>query len=325
MRLSRRDLLHFGIAAATLPLMPLAARAQPYPTRPLRFIVGYPPGGGADASARIIAQWLAERLGQPMIVENRPGAGMNISFQAAANAPADGYTLVLLGPAAAINPTLYSTLPFNVLRDISSVAGIGDFAMAMVANPSLPAGTVAELIAYAKANPGKISMASFGTGSVAHVACELFKMMAGVDLLHVPYRGSAPMLVDLLANRVQVAFDVVTGSIGHIRSGALRALAMAGSARFDGLPDVPTVAETLPGYDASVWAGIGVPSGTPRAIVEQLNREINTALADPGVKARLADVGVRPRTATPAEFDAFMAAETEKWGRVVKFSGAKVE
>ena len=323
MKLSRRHVLH--LAAAALPAGSRSARAQAYPARPLRWIVGFPPGGGADSVARIMGQWLSERLGQPVIIENRPGGGTNISVQAVVNAPPDGYTLLFFGSSAAINATFYATLPFNLVRDIAPVAGLADFPLALVANPSVPAQTVAAFIAHAKANPGRISMGSFGTGTVSHVAGELFKMMAGVDLVHVPYRGGAPLVVDLLSGQVQVGFDVLTTSLPHIRSGALRALAMAGGTRFGALPDVPTVGEFVPGYEASVWAGVGVPKATPPEIVERLNREINAGLANPTIKARLADVATTPKSLTAAEFGAHVAAEIEKWGRVVKFAGMRAE
>src|SRR5262245_37635782 len=325
MTLARRRLLQLAAAAAALPAASPFARAQAWPSRPLRFIVGYPPGGGADNAARIMGAWLAERLGQPVVIENRPGGGTNISVQAVVNAPPDGYTLLFLPSSAAINVSFYAPLPYDLLRDIVPVAAIGDFPMVLAAHPSLPARTVAELIAYAKANPGKINMGSFGTGTVSHVAGELLKMMAGVNLLHVPYRGGAPLTVDLLTGQVQVAFDVLTTPLPHIRAGTLRALAMTGGARVDALPDVPTVAETVPGYEASVWAGLAVPKGTPAEIVERLNREVNAGLADPAVKGRLLDGAIAPKTLTTAAFGALVAAEVEKWAKVVKFAGAKPE
>src|SRR5262245_37984139 len=324
MTLARRRLLQLA-AAAALPAASPFARAQAWPSRPLRLVVGYPPGGGADNAARIMGAWLAERLGQPVVIENRPGGGTNISVQAVVNAPPDGYTLLFLPSSAAINVSFYAPLPYDLLRDIVPVAAIGDFPMVLAAHPSLPAKTVAELIAYAKANPGKINMGSFGTGTVSHVAGELFKMMAGVNLLHVPYRGGAPLTVDLLTGQVQVAFDVLTTPLPHIRAGTLRALAMTGGARVDALPDVPTVAETVPGYEASVWAGLAVPKGTPAEIVERLNREVNAGLADPAVKGRLLDGAIAPKTLTTAAFGALVAAEVEKWAKVVKFAGAKPE
>jgi tripartite-type tricarboxylate transporter receptor subunit TctC len=270
-----------------------------------------------------MAPWLSERLGQPVIVENKPGASSNISIQAVVNSPPDGYTLLFVGASATVNATLFNALPFDLLRDIAPVSGLIDFPLVMVVNPSLPARSVAELIAHAKANPGKISFGSFGTGSTAHVAGELLKMMTGISMIHVPYRGGAAMVADLIGGQIQVAFDVLTGSLAHIRSGALRALAVASKTRSDMLPDVPTIGETVPLYVANSWCGIGVPRGTPGDIIERLNREINAGLRDPNVKARLAQVATTPIFFTPAEFGAYMAAETEKWGKVVRTSGAK--
>ncbi len=323
MKLPRRQFLHLAGVAAALPAVSRLATAQAYPAQPLRWIVGFTPGGGADTVSRIMAQWLSERLGQPVVIENKPGASTNISVQAVVNSPPDGYTLLFIAASAAVNMTLFDTLPFNLLRDIAPVSGLIDFPFVLVVNPSVPARTVAEFIAYAKANPGKISMASFGAGSTSHVAGELFKTMTGVDLTHVPYRGSAPALIDVISGRVQVMFDVMTSSLPHIRSGALRALAMAGKTRFGALPDVPTVGDTVPGFEANSWCGVGVPKGTPPEIIERLNREINAGLANPTVKARLAEVATTPIFFTPAEFGAYLAAETEKWGKVVKLSGIK--
>jgi tripartite-type tricarboxylate transporter receptor subunit TctC len=323
MNLPRRRFLGLTAAAAALSAASRVATAQTYPARPLRWIVGFPPGGGADIVSRIMAPWLSERLGQPVIVENKPGASSNISIQAVVNSPPDGYTLLFVGASATVNATLFNALPFDLLRDIAPVSGLIDFPLVMVVNPSLPARSVAELIAHAKANPGKISFGSFGTGSTAHVAGELLKMMTGISMIHVPYRGGAAMVADLIGGQIQVAFDVLTGSLAHIRSGALRALAVAGKTRSDMLPDVPTIGETVPLYVANSWCGIGVPRGTPGDIIERLNREINAGLRDPNVKARLAQVATTPIFFTPAEFAAYMAAETEKWGKVVRTSGAK--
>jgi tripartite-type tricarboxylate transporter receptor subunit TctC len=317
-KLPRRKFLYLAAGAAALPALPRIAWAQVYPTRPLRWIVGFPPGGGADIVSRIMAQWLAERLGQPVVVENRPGASSNISVQAVVQSPPDGYTLLFVAASAAVNVSLFESLPFNLVRDIAPVSGLIDFPLVMIANPSLPAKNVGELIALAKANPGKISFGSFGTGSTAHVAGELFKTMAGVDMIHVPYRGGAAMNVDLIAGQVQVGFDVLTGPLAHIRSGALRALATAAKTRSDLLPDVPTIGETVAGYVANSWCGIGVSRGTPPEIIERLNREINSGLANPVIKARLAEVATTPIFYTPAEFGAYIAAETEKWSKVVR-------
>jgi len=291
----------------------------------LRWIVGFPPGGGADIVSRIMAPWLAERLGQPVVVENKPGASSNISVQAVVNSPPDGYTLLFVPASAAVNVSLFDTLPFNLTRDIAPVSGLIDFPLVMIVNPAVPARTVSELIAYAKANPGKISIGSFGTGSTSHVTGELFKMMTGVSMIHVPYRGGAPMIADLIGGQVQVAFDVLTGALAHIQSGGVRLLAVAGKTRYDGLPDVPTIGETVPGFEANSWCGVGVPRGTPPEIIERLNREINAGLADPSVKAQLAKVATTPIFFTPAEFGAYVAAEIEKWGKVIKVAGVKPE
>ncbi len=323
MTLPRRRFLQLAAAAAVLPVVPRIASAQAYPSRPLRWVVGFPPGGGGDIVSRIMAAWLAERIGQPVIVENKPGASSNISIQAVVNSPADGYTLLFVPASAAVNVSLFDNLSFSLLRDIAPVSGLIDFPLVMVANPAFPARTVAELIAYAKANPGRISVGSFGAGSTSHVSGELLKMMTGTNMIHVPYRGGAPMVADLIGGQVQVAIDVLTGSLAHIRSGALRALAMAGKTRSDVLPDVPTIGETVAGYEANSWCGLGVPKGTPPEIIERLNREINAGLTNPAVKARLAAVATTPIIYTPAEFGAYMASEVDKWGKVVKLAGVK--
>jgi len=325
MNIPRRRLLKLAAAAAAAPVLVKPAAALDYPARPLRWILGYPPGGAADIVARIVGQWLTERLGQSVIIENKSGAGTNIAAQAVVSAPPDGYTLLWVSPANAINATLYETLPFNFLRDTVPVAGLVRFALVMEVNPKVPAATVAEFIAYARANPGKLSMASFGVGTSSHLAGELFKTMTGVDMVHVPYRGSAPAGTDLIGGRTQVMFDNLTSSLPQIQTGALRVLAVTTEARSDLLPGVPTVAETLPGFEASGWAGIAAPRGTPSEIIDRLHREVAAGLANPNVRARLADVGSTLMAMTPVEFGAFVAAETEKWGKVVKTSGAKAE
>jgi tripartite-type tricarboxylate transporter receptor subunit TctC len=325
MKLPRRQFLRLAGAVAVLPAVSHRAGAQAYPARPLRWVVGFPPGGGADIVSRIMAPWLSERLGQPVVIENKPGASSNISIQAVVNSPPDGYTLLFVPASAAVNVTLFDQLPFNLLHDIAPVSGLIDFPLVMVANPAVPATTIAELIAYAKANPGKVSLASFGTGSTSHVAGELFKQMAGVSMIHVPYRGGAPMVTDLISGQVQVGIDVLTGSLAHIRAGTLRIIAVAGKNRSEALPDVPTIGDTVAGYEANSWCGLGVPRGTPTEIIERLNREINAGLANPAVRARLAEVATTPIVFTPAQFGAYMAAEVEKWGKVVRLSGIRPE
>ncbi len=280
-RPSRRRFLRWAAAAAATPAVSRVAAAQSWPSQPLRWVVGFPPGGSGDIVARIMAAWLAERLGQPVVIENKPGASTNISIQTVVNAPADGNTLLFIAASAALNVSLFDNLPFNLQRDIAPVAGLIDFPLVMLTHPSLPAKTVPELIAHAKANPGKISIASFGTGTTSHVAGELFKMTAGIDMTHIPYRGGAPMMTDLIGGQVQVAFDVLTGALSHIKSGDVRALAMAGATRYEGLPDVPTIGETMPLFVANSWCGIGVPRGTPPEIIARLNREIDAGLKDP--------------------------------------------
>jgi tripartite-type tricarboxylate transporter receptor subunit TctC len=311
-----------GTATIILAAEKLAS-AQTYPSRPIRMIVGFAAGGPTDITARLIGQWLSERLGQQCIIENRPGAGSNIAAEAVVNAPADGYTLLILGATNAINATLYEKLNFNFIRDIAPVAGLIRVPLVMEVHPSVPAKSVPEFIAYAKANPGKINMGSGGNGTTLHVSGELFKLMAGLDMVHVPYRGAAPMLVDLMGGQVQVAFDPMPSSIEYIRAGKLRPLAVTTAQRSLTLSDLPTVGDFVPGYEASSWYGVGAPRGTPADIIKRLNREINAGLADAKVKARLNDLGGMPLAGSAAAFGQFIADETEKWAKVVKFSGAK--
>jgi tripartite-type tricarboxylate transporter receptor subunit TctC len=299
--------------------------AQAYPSRPVRVIVPFAPAGTTDILARLIGQWLSERLGQQFVIDNRPGSGGNLGTEAVVRAPADGYTLLLVGGWNAINATLYDKLNFNFLRDIMPVASIGGAPYVMVINPSLPAKTVPDFIAYAKANPGRVNMASAGTGAPSHVSGELFKMMAGVNMVHVPYRGGGPAVTDLLGGQVQVMFVPPPTSIEHIRSGKLRALAVTTATRSEALPDIPTVAEFVPGYEASNWYGVGAPKGTPAEIIDKLNKEINACLADPKLRARLADLGGTALAGSPADFGKLIADETEKWGKVVKFVGIKAD
>jgi tripartite-type tricarboxylate transporter receptor subunit TctC len=296
----RRQFMHLAAGAAALPAVSRIARAQTYPTKPVRILVGFAPGGGADIVARLIGQWLSERLGQPFVIENRPGAGTNIATEAVVRAPPDGYTLLLVNSANAINATFYGNLNFNFIRDIAPVATISRDTIVMVVHSSMPAKTVPEFIAYSKANPGKINMASAGSGSTSHVSGELFKMMTGVNLVHVPYRGAGPVLVDLLAGVVQVYFSPTPPAIEYIKAGKLRALAVTTALRSEALPDIPTVGEFVPGYEASGWSGIGSPKSTPTEVIDKLNREINTALADPKIKAQLADLGSLALAGSPA-------------------------
>jgi tripartite-type tricarboxylate transporter receptor subunit TctC len=324
MRFSRRQLLHLAAGAAALTGS-RRARAQAYPSRPIRLIVGFPAGGPTDITARVMGQWLSERLGQQCVIENRGGAGSNIAVEATIGAPPDGYTLLIVGATNAINATLYEKLNFNFIRDIAPVAGIIRVPLIMEVHPSVPAKTVAEFIAYAKARPGKINMGSGGIGTTLHVSGELFKMMTGVDMLHVPYRGAGPMLTDLLGGQVQVGFDPMPSSIGYVKAGQLRPLAVTTATRSEALPELPTVGDFVPGYEASTWYGVGAPKNTPAEIIERLNKEINAGLADPKLKARLSDLGGMMLTGSAAEFGAFIVEETEKWAKVVKFSGAKAE
>jgi tripartite-type tricarboxylate transporter receptor subunit TctC len=323
MKLPRRGFLHLAAGAVALPALSRVAWAQSYPARPGRIIVGFAAGGTTDVLARMIGQWLTERLGQPFLVENRPGAGTNIATEAVVKSAPDGYTLLMVSPPNTINATLYEKLNFNFLRDIAAVAAIARVPNVMEVNPSVPVKTVAEFIAYAKANPGKLSFASAGVGSSQHLSGEMFKMMAGVDMVHVPYRGGAPALTDLIGGQVQVMFDNVSSSIEFIRAGKLRPLAVSTAARSDALPDIPTVGDVLPGFEASAVNGIGVPRETPPDVIELLNRHINSALADPAIKARLANLGSTVLPGSPADYGTLLANETEKWAKVVKFSGAK--
>jgi tripartite-type tricarboxylate transporter receptor subunit TctC len=325
MKLPRRQFLHLAAGAAALPAVSRIVRAQTYPSRPVRFIVGFAPAGGNDIVARLIGQWLSERLGQTFIIENRPGAATNIATEAVVNAPPDGYTLLLAGTPNATNATLYGSLKFNFIRDITPVAGIAGGPLVLVVNPSVPAVTVPEFVAYAKANPGKINMASSGIAGGSHLAGELFKMMTGVNLVHVPYRGNGPALTDLLGGQVDVLFPTLASSIEYIRTGKLRGLAVTTAMRSKALPDLPTVGESVRGYEMSVWYGAGVPKGTPAEVIDKLNREINAGLADPKMKAQLADLGNTPLTFSPAGFGKFIAEETEKWAKVIRAANIKVE
>jgi tripartite-type tricarboxylate transporter receptor subunit TctC len=324
-KLPRRKFLHLAAGAAALPSVSRIARAQAYPSRPVRLIVGFTAGGAFDITARLIGQWLSERLGQQFIIENRPGAATNVATEAVLRAPADGYTLLLGGAVNAINVTLYEKLNFDFVRDIAPVAGLIQFPNIMEVNPSFAARTVPEFIAYAKANPGKVNMASSGNGTSQHLSGELFKMMAGVDLVHVPYRGAPQALTDLLGGQVQVSFDPLPASIEFVKSGKLRALAVTTATRSQALPDIPTIGDFVPGYEASGWNGVVAPKSTPIEIVHKLNTEINAGLADPGMRARFAELGGMVLAGSPADFGKLIVDETEKWGKVVKFAGIKPE
>src|SRR5262245_22992675 len=325
MKLPRRKFLHLAAGAAALPGVSRLAWAQAYPSRPVRIIVPFTPAGSTDIVARLMGQWLSERLGQQFVIENRPGGGGNIGTEAVVRSPADGYTLLMVGGWNAINATLYDKLSFNFIRDIAPVAGINREPYVIAVHPSVPAKSVPEFIAYAKANPGKVSMASAGIGTPGHVSGELFKMMAGVNMVHVPYRGAAPALTDLLAGQVQVYFTPTAASIEYIRAGKLRALAVTTATRSEALPDLPTVGEFVPGYETSNWWGVGIPKNTPAEIVDKLNREINAGLADPKIKARLADLGGTPLVGSPADFGKLIADDTEKWARVIRAANIKPE
>jgi tripartite-type tricarboxylate transporter receptor subunit TctC len=325
MKFPRRRFLHLAAGAAAFPAVSWMAMAENYPSRPVRLIVGFPPGGPTDTQARLVAQWLSEQLGQPVLIDNRPGAGSNVGTAAVVNATPDGYTLLLVTASNTINATLYGNLSFDIVRDIAPVAGMTAYPIVLVVNPSLPVATIPELIAYAKANPGKINLGLGGVGSSFHVSGELFKMMAGIDLYNVPYRGAGPMITALLAGQIDVGFDGMPSSIGQIRAGKLRALAVTTKSRSDALPDVPTIGEFIPGFESSAWSGIGAPRGTPSDVIDTLYKAIAATLADPRLQARLADLGSAIRTLAPVDFGRFVAEETDKWGKVVRFSGAKPE
>jgi tripartite-type tricarboxylate transporter receptor subunit TctC len=319
----RRQFLHLAAGAAALPAVSRFAWAQAYPTRPVRIIVGTPAGGGLDIVARLVGQWLSERLGQPFVIENRPGAGTNIGTEVVVRAAPDGYTLLLIATANAINATLYEKLNFNFVRDIAPVGTISREPYIMLVIPSFPAKTVPEFIAYAKANPGTINMASAGAGTGTHVAGELFKMMSGTNMQHVPYRGGAPVLTDLIGGQVQVYFGLISGSIEYVRAGKLRALAVTTASRSNALPDIPTMGDFLPGYEASAFYGVGAPKNTPAEIVDRLNKEINAAIADPKIRARLDDLASMALAGSPTDFGKHIADETEKWGKVIRAANIK--
>ncbi len=325
MKLLRRQFLHLVAGAAALPAVSRFAWAQTYPTRPVRIVVGFAAGGAPDILARLFGQWLSDRLGQPFVIENRTGAGGNIATEAVVLAPADGHTLLLTSMGNAVNASLFERLNYNFLRDVAPVAGISREPLGMEVHPSFPAKTVSELITYAKANSGKVNYGSAGVGSSLHMAGELFKLMAGVELMHVPYRGSPPALTDLLAGQIQLMFSPLPPSVEYVRSGRLRALAVTTAARSQALPDVPAVGDFLPGYEASAWYGIGAPKSTPAEVVDKLNAEINAGLADPKLKARLSELGSISFDGSPSDFGKHLAAETEKWGKVIRAANIKPE
>jgi tripartite-type tricarboxylate transporter receptor subunit TctC len=325
MNLPRRTVLNLAAGAAFLSATSRFSRGQSYPARPVRILVGFPPGGTTDICARLIAQWLSDRLGQPFIVENKPGAGTHIATETVARAPADGYTLLMATASNAINATLYERLNYNFLRDLAPVVGIMRSPFVLEVHPAVPVNTVVELIAYAKANPGKVNMASFGSGTSSHLTGELFKIASRVEMQHVPYRGSSPMLIDLLSGRVQLAFDNLPASIEHIRSGKLRAIAVTTAMRSEALPDIPALGEILPGFESSAWNGIAAPRSTPDAIINELNKEINVALADPRIKARIAELSGMMIAGAPSDFERLIAEETDKWGRVIRTANIKPE
>jgi tripartite-type tricarboxylate transporter receptor subunit TctC len=323
--LARRRFLRLAGLAAASSAISRRASADTYPSRPIRWIVPFPAGGSTDLIARLLGEWLAQKLGQPVVIENKPGGGTNIAVQAAVNASADGYTLLFAVATNVINPALYKSLPFDFQRDIAPVAGLAELPLVFDVTPALPASTVPEFIAYAKANPGKINFASFGARTISHLAIELFKSAAGIDVVHVPYQGGAPMLTDLLSGRIQAGIDALPNSLPHIKSGGVRALAVLSAKRTPALPDVPTLGETISGFEVTPWTALGVPTGTPNAIVERLNREINAGLADPGIRARLAEVGGAPLVYSPAELRALIVRDAAKWARVVEQAGIKPE
>jgi tripartite-type tricarboxylate transporter receptor subunit TctC len=323
MKFPRRQFLHLAAGAAALPAVSRIARAQTYPARPVRWIVSFAAGGPNDIVARLVGQYLSEKLGQQVIIENKGGAGGNVGMEAVLRSPPDGYAIGFVAPNNAINATMYEKLPFDFLRDSAPVGGMMLLTNVMVVNPDVPAKTVAEFIAYAKANPGKLNMASSGIGTSVHMSGELFKMMTGINMQHVPYRGSAPAMQDLLTNRVQVMFDNLPGSVQYIKAGTLRALGVTAGKRADAIPDVPTIGETVPGYEAIVWYGISVPKGTPQEIINTLNGTLNAVLADPKLRVRLTELGGVPMPTSPAEFGKLVAEETEKWGKVVRAANIK--
>ena len=325
MKLPRRTFLHMAAGAAALPTVLRVATAQAYPSRPVRWIVGFSPGGSADIHARLIAQWLSERLGQQFIIENRPGASTNIALQAAVNSQPDGYTLVSSTSSNASNATLYESLPFNLQRDLIPIAALSRGALVLEVNPLVPVKTLAEFISFSKANAGKINVASFGVGTTSHLAGELFKAMAGITLVHVPYRGDALALTDTISGQVQATFSTVAASLEYVRTGKLRALGVTTAARWETLPDVPSIGEIVPGYEASNWNGVAVPRGTPQNIIEKLNREINTALSDPKVRGRIIGLGNVPMPLSPMEFGKLLADDTEKWGKIIRTANIKPE
>jgi tripartite-type tricarboxylate transporter receptor subunit TctC len=325
MKLPCRPFLHLIAGAVALLAMSGIAQAQPYPARPVYILVGFAPGGPTDIAARLIGKWLSDRLGQPFIVENRPGAATNIATEAVVRSPPDGYTLLAAVSSNTINPALYTKVGFNFIRDIAMVAGIHRSPLVLEVNPSVPVTSVPELIGHAKANPGKVSLASFGSGTISHVAGELFKMTAGIEMVHVPYRGSAPMVADLLAGQVNAAVDNLPASIEHIRAGRLRALAVTTAARSPALPDIPTLSEFQPGFEASAWIGIGAPRATPAEVIDRLNKEINAALVDPGMTARIADFAATVFMGSPADLDNLVVEQTKKWGKVIRAANIKAE